>query len=321
MQRKLLIAIVILLSAFCRVTYAGSPVDTWQRMLEEERKPLQFTQTVTTMFPERSMTTIDKVIRVSPLQWKVTRLSDIHGSIKFQSSDRGFLAFVEDLGIALVVPAPKPLYSILIPHLPLDRVEIWPAGSQILMGKDATVLERRLRGRGTIRYWVDSERYRLLKEEFLDEFGKIVYSMSRSEFRSLDDQNDHIDIPVFSPHYRIFGDEREWWQEISLARITRRNNDLLIPQVVPKGMYLVAAIKNRDGEVMLRYSDGVRVFSIFLNSKEVHRQEGYFRNRNLSVLLVNRAPYGVTIVGGLDKAEMEEIAESLHIVKYEEVIK
>lgn len=286
----------------------------WQRMLEQEEQPLSFVQTMITVFPKRTAITVDQVTRFSPYRWFLRRSSDQHGPLSFRSDQDGFRALAEEEGFSFHDPYSRPLREILHPTLQRDTTNLRFVDRTILRGIDTIALERVVRGKGVIRYWIDAKRHLLLKEESLDERGQVIYVLLRESFEELKEGTEGGEIPgnwnFEDPRLKHFGDERDWWQDVLLVGLSKQDRTALVPRYLPPEAHLVAAFREQDGTIILRYFDGRRVFSIFEQAGSGVR-ENYVRSEPYAVFTTTRYGMVVTIVGPLMRQEMEKIADSL----------
>lgn len=315
MRKLVLIIFLIVLLSSSASASDQEAIRWWDCMMAQEEKEMGFIQTVITVFPGRTSLTIDNVALWSPFIWTITRTSEQHGTLTFISGKEGFRAVAEDEGIVYQDQNSRLILDVLHPTFYSDSTNLRFVGHAVMQGIDTVILERQVLGKGVIRYWIDIQSHRLLKEESIDELGKVVYILFRGHFVDIGE------VPVWSQRvqnhneenrkFRIFSDEKRWWHEVLLSSLKKQNHDTLFPRRLPPGTHLVAALKEQDGTIILRYYDGRRAFSVFQKMEPKRVKEKYVDGVPYAVFTTTRKGVSVTIVGPLERNEMEEIVDSL----------
>lgn len=311
---KFIVIIVLLISPITAWgEEAAQVLLDWEEILMRDELPLEFTQTVSTLFPGKEIVTVDHVRRWSSTHWLVTRHSAHHGPLIFGSSSSGSWAMATDSKIMYDSTKQLSLHTVLNPV----SFDLQKPSSRFMEAKGQWdgpfwVVERTFRNAGTSRTWIDPLSHRLVREEFQDKEGNILYTLSRTEFKSVSasDVEDRRSAARKGAQ-QVFSNQREWWHHVLLNRLQQEAVNILLPRWLPEGMLMVAAIKDEGGTLHLRYSNGTQVISIFQRQARGKIRSYFTQDVEFAVFVTKRRDKMVTIIGPLIRVEMEDIVDSL----------
>lgn len=306
--------VIVLLLTFPGLAW-GQEMDQfsldWEKALAGDELPLEFIQTVTTLFPGKETVTVDHVRRWSPTHWLVTRLSGNHGPLIFGSGHSGSWAMATDSNVMYESSEQLALYALLNPISFDPRKPLPPIIRERREGS-SWVVECTFRNVGVSRLWIDMLKHRLVREEFEDEGGNILYRLTRHDFKAVSESDvEKRRMDARNMARRVFSSQQEWWHHVLIALLQRERADILLPQKLPEGMLMVMAVRDQDGTNQLRYSNGTQVISLFQRQAEGRIRDYFAQDTDFALFVTERQGKMVTIIGPYLRAQMEEIADSL----------